>query len=96
MSSTYLSSATGVTSVRITVDGVAVTVANGVPLAAALLAAGVRRLRSSPRLGAARGGFCYMGTCQECMLEVDGARVQSCQVPVRAGMVVALGGSMPA
>jgi sarcosine oxidase subunit alpha len=58
----------------------------GESLAAALLAAGVRRLGEGP--GAPRAAFCMMGTCQQCLVRVDGAIAQACIVPVRAGMVV--------
>lgn len=96
MSSTRLRGVRDAPCVRITVDCASVAVADGLPLVAALLAAGLPRLRASPLLGAARGGFCFMGTCQECVVLVDGARVQACLVPVRAGMVVTLGGRAPA
>jgi len=56
----------------------------GESLAAALLAAGVRRLGEGP--GAPRAAFCMMGTCQQCLLRVDGALAQACLVPVRAGL----------
>ncbi|SDE28596.1 2Fe-2S iron-sulfur cluster binding domain-containing protein [Paraburkholderia lycopersici] len=68
---------------------------NGQPLAvpgdrsvaAALLAAGVSRFRSTPVSGAARAPFCMMGACFECLVEIDGVPSrQSCMVPVRAGM----------
>jgi sarcosine oxidase subunit alpha len=58
----------------------------GESLVAALLAAGVRRLGEGP--GAPRAAFCMMGTCQQCLVRVDGAIAQACIVPVRAGMVV--------
>lgn len=58
----------------------------GESLAAALLAAGVRRLGEGP--GAPRAAFCMMGTCQQCLVRVDGRLMQACLVPVRAGMVV--------
>jgi sarcosine oxidase subunit alpha len=58
----------------------------GESLAAALLAAGVRRLGEGP--GAPRAAFCMMGTCQQCLVRVDGAIAQACIVPVRAGIVV--------
>jgi sarcosine oxidase subunit alpha len=57
----------------------------GESLAAALLAAGVRRLGEGP--GAARSLFCMMGTCQQCLVRVDGRLAQACLVPVRAGLV---------
>ncbi len=57
----------------------------GESLAAALLAAGVRRLGEGP--GAPRAAFCMMGTCQQCLVRVDGRLAQACLVPVRAGLV---------
>jgi hypothetical protein len=68
---------------------------NGVPLAvpgqgsvaAALLAAGALRFRSTPVSGAPRAPYCMMGVCFECFLEIDGvANRQACLVPVRPGM----------
>jgi predicted molibdopterin-dependent oxidoreductase YjgC len=63
----------------------------GENLACALMAAGIRRLRSSPRAHADRGAFCMMGVCQECLVRVDGRVTTACTEPVRAGMVVELG-----
>ena len=60
----------------------------GESVAAALLSAGIRRLRASPRAGGARGLFCAMGVCQECVVLVDGRTAAACQEPVRAGMRV--------
>jgi hypothetical protein len=58
----------------------------GESLAAALLASGVLRLGEGP--GAPRALFCMMGTCQQCLLRVDGKLAQACLTPVRAGLVV--------
>lgn len=77
--------------VRIVVDGVDRQVEAGLPLASALLAEGLRRLRVSPRLGAPRGAFCFMGVCQECLVTVDERLSRACQTPVREGMRVDLG-----
>lgn len=74
--------------VALWVDGQAVGAFAGESLAAALLAAGKRTLRQSPRAGTPRGLFCMMGACQECLLRVDGTRVLACQVSVRDGMRV--------
>jgi sarcosine oxidase subunit alpha len=60
----------------------------GESLAAALLAAGVRRLGEGP--GAPRAAFCMMGTCQQCLVRVDGRLAQACLTPVRAGMSVSV------
>jgi sarcosine oxidase subunit alpha len=49
-------------------------------------------LRASPRAGAARGAFCHMGVCQECVLHVDGVLRQACLTFVREGMRVELRG----
>jgi NADH dehydrogenase/NADH:ubiquinone oxidoreductase subunit G len=73
----------------ITVDGTPVACRSGESLAAALLAAGFLTFRSAPRSGAARGPFCGMGVCFECLVEVDGAPArQACLTPVQAGMRV--------
>ncbi len=80
--------------VSILVDGAIVSAIPGENVAAALFAAGVLRLRSSPRAGAARGMFCLMGSCQECVVWVDGRRVTACQEPVRAAMKIGTG-AMP-
>jgi D-hydroxyproline dehydrogenase subunit gamma len=79
------------TLVRIEVDGGLVTTQAGRVLAAALLEAGIRRLRCSPRAVLARGAFCMMGVCQECVVELNGVVEQSCLVSVAEGMVVRLG-----
>jgi aerobic-type carbon monoxide dehydrogenase small subunit (CoxS/CutS family) len=45
-------------------------------------------LRRSPGLDQARGMFCLMGVCQECLVQVDGELVPSCMEPVREQMQV--------
>ncbi len=73
---------------RFSFDGQAVTGFAGESVAAALMAAGLRCLRDSPRDGAPRGAFCWMGVCQECIVTVDGVRRPACQLPVGDGLVV--------
>lgn len=75
---------------QILVDGVPVEATPGQSVAAALMAAGILRLRSSPRQNAPRGAFCLMGVCQECVLHFDGIALPACQVPVRPGLSVVL------
>jgi len=70
--------------VPFTWDGQALRAPAGESLAAALIAAGVRRLGEGP--GAPRAAFCMMGTCQQCLVRVDGRLAQACLVPVRAGL----------
>jgi hypothetical protein len=61
---------------------------SGVNLAASLFDAGIRTLRASPRLHQPRGMFCLMGSCQECLVMVDGQRRLACQIAVTAGLRV--------
>jgi ferredoxin len=58
----------------------------GESLAAALLAAGLRRLGEGP--GAPRAALCMMGVCQQCLVRVEGRPAQACLVLVRAGLLV--------
>ena len=60
----------------------------GQSVAAALFASGVKTLRVSPRAHQPRGMFCLMGSCQECLVMIDGRRVLACQTPVSAGLSV--------
>jgi predicted molibdopterin-dependent oxidoreductase YjgC len=72
-----------------TFDGVEVKGRLGEPIAAALLAAGIRVLRTMPRFGDARGCYCMVGRCTDCMVEVDGVpSVRACLTPVAAGLDV--------
>ncbi len=79
---------------RVVVDGQPVPAHAGEMLVAALMAAGLLRLRDSPRRGGPRGAFCLMGACQECAILIDGRLQQACQVSVRDGMQVLLRGSL--
>jgi hypothetical protein len=61
----------------------------GDTVAAALLAGSHWRFRSTPVSGAARGPFCMMGICFDCLVEIDGvANRQACMVEVRDGMQI--------
>jgi predicted molibdopterin-dependent oxidoreductase YjgC len=72
-------------------DGQPVVAYEGESLACALACAGIRALRSSPRSRAPRGMFCLMGSCQECVVRIDGRIAPACQEPVREGMDVRSG-----
>jgi hypothetical protein len=75
--------------VEFTFDGAAVSGRDGEPIAAALFAAGYRVLRTMPRFGDARGGYCMIGRCTDCLVVVDGLpNVPACRTPVSAGQVV--------
>ena len=62
----------------------------GENLAAVLMAGGVLALRWSPRLKGARGVFCLMGVCQECLVRVNGTLLQACLVRVKDGLTIEL------
>ena len=69
-------------------DGQAFDLTVGIPLASALLAAGVRDFRNTPVSGAPRAPYCMMGACYDCLVEIDGVTRQSCMVSVSEGLVV--------
>lgn len=75
--------------VPFTFDGRPLTGFRGEPLLAALLAGGVRVLRTMPKSGEARGGYCLVGRCTDCAVVVDGLpNVRACREPLRDGMAV--------
>ena len=75
--------------VTVTVDGREITAVEGEPIAAALLAHGLRVMRKTPRFGEPRGIFCGIGRCTDCIMTVDGVpNVRTCVTPVQAGMVI--------
>ena len=70
-------------------DGETVEGMTGVPLAAALMAAGKVQIARSPKFHRPRGPACFRGACDGCLLRVDGEpNVLSCLVPLKGGMVV--------
>jgi hypothetical protein len=61
----------------------------GEPIAAALLATGHRVFRTMPRYGDARGGYCMVGRCADCLVVVNGVtNVRACVTPVAEGLDV--------
>jgi len=58
-------------------------------IAAALYAAGVMALGTSPVLHRPRGLFCAIGNCSSCLMVVDGEpNIRVCVVKVQQGMKV--------
>jgi len=77
----------GTSAVPVTIDGRSFAARAGDTVAATLLAAGVKACRTTPVSGAARGPFCLMGVCFDCLVTIDGRpNQQGCLVPVREGM----------
>ena len=61
----------------------------GEPIAASLMAHGIRILRYDRTTQEPRGVFCGIGHCYECRVTVDTTRdVRSCLAPVRDGMQI--------
>src|SRR5689334_350367 len=61
----------------------------GETVAAALTAAGILSIRRT-RTGGARGLFCGMGVCQDCLVEIDGISDQrACMTKLEPGMRIA-------
>ena len=71
----------------ITIDGEALTVPEGISVAAALALTSDPTTRQAVN-GELRAPFCGMGVCQECRVTVDGLRVLACQTLCRTGMQI--------
>ena len=75
--------------VAFTIDGRPANARAGDSVAAALLANGVTVCRNTPVSGAARGPYCMMGVCFDCLVTIDGTgNRQGCQIRVAPGMAV--------
>lgn len=73
----------------IIVDGQKVSAIEGEPIAAALMAAGIKKFRETPKHHKPRGIFCAIGRCTDCVMVVDGIpNVRTCVTPVKDGMIV--------
>lgn len=61
----------------------------GEPVAAALMAQGVKIHRYTAKLHMPRGIFCAIGRCTDCVMVVDGEpNVRTCITPLKEGMKV--------
>jgi ferredoxin len=80
------------------IDGVPSQARLGDSILTALLTAGAR-VRLSDFGDGHRSGFCLMGACHDCIVQLDdGRRVRACATPVEPGMNVLteLPGAIPA
>lgn len=74
---------------RLSFDGRTIEARQGDSVAVALLANGIDVFRATPVSAAPRGPWCLMGSCFDCLVNVDGvANRQACLVEVREGMTV--------
>lgn len=76
--------------VAVTFAGQELRLPLGANLAAALLGAGIATFRHTPASGAARGPFCMMGACFDCLVEVDGVTRQACMMEVTPDLVLSM------
>ena len=75
--------------VAIEFEGDRVEAAVGDSVAAALLAAGAVRTRTTAVTGSPRAPYCMMGVCFDCLMVIDGVESrQACMVTVAEGMIV--------
>ncbi|MFZ5824813.1 MAG: (2Fe-2S)-binding protein [Bacillota bacterium] len=75
--------------VRFSFNGRPVEGREGEPIAAALLAAGIKTLRRTCHTDDPRGLYCGIGHCFECRVTVNGeGGIRSCLTPVAEGMRV--------
>jgi predicted molibdopterin-dependent oxidoreductase YjgC len=73
----------------VTIDGKSFAARDGDTVAATLLAAGLADCRTTPVSGSARGPFCMMGVCFDCLVVIDGQpNQQGCMIPAREGMQI--------
>ena len=74
--------------VKIRFEGVLIKAEEGETVACSLLRSGFYHFRSAG-LKDLRGPYCMMGTCFECLLEIDGKpNCQACQTVVSEGMEI--------
>ena len=79
--------------ITLTIDGALLTVLQGDTLLTAMLIHG-RRLRISEFGDGPRAGFCLMGACQDCWVDLDdGHRLRACSSLAADGMVIDTGSS---
>ncbi len=87
----------GAEPVRFTFDGTPMLAEAGQTVGAALLAAGVRSWRVTRSGGRPRGLFCGIGTCFDCLVDVNEDRaVRACLVRLRDGDKVRTSASLGA
>ncbi|MFA9396175.1 MAG: (2Fe-2S)-binding protein [Halodesulfovibrio sp.] len=74
----------------IEIEGVPLEVPEGTTVAAAIFGyAKQSDCRTSFVSGEKRSGYCFMGVCHECLVEIDGKpNQQACVITVREGMKV--------
>jgi predicted molibdopterin-dependent oxidoreductase YjgC len=79
----------GVRKVTISVNGREIEAIEGEPIAAAIMAAGIKVLRYTPKRNSPRGVYCAIGRCTDCVMKVNGVpSIRTCITPVEQGMII--------
>ena len=75
--------------VNITVNGKQVLAYEGEPIAAALVASGIKVFRRTQKFKNPRGLYCAIGRCTDCIMNVNGVpSIRTCITPVEDGMII--------
>ena len=75
--------------IALSVDGAALAARRGDTLLTAMLAGGLGYVRTSEFGDGGRAGFCWMGACQDCWVQVEGRGVvRACSTLAEPGMAV--------
>jgi predicted molibdopterin-dependent oxidoreductase YjgC len=75
--------------IEIEVDRKTIPAVPGEMISSALIAAGIKVFRRTPKKAETRGYFCGIGQCTDCMMTVDDVpSVRTCITPVRKGMKI--------
>lgn len=74
--------------VKLMLDGAAITAMTGDTVLSAILLH-TQRVRDTEFSGEPRAGFCLMGACQDCWVQLEeGTRIRACSTFVKEGMRV--------
>jgi len=75
--------------VQITFEGKSLRVRKGKTVMASVMTADLEHTRTTAISHSKRSGYCQMGVCFDCLMEIDGIpNQQACMIEVRDGMVV--------
>jgi predicted molibdopterin-dependent oxidoreductase YjgC len=78
--------------IQISIDGTSIAVPAGLSIAAALMSADLISWRETRINAEARGVFCGIGACFDCLVTVNGQRnIRACLEQVRDGDVITTG-----
>lgn len=78
--------------VKIFFEEAEISAEEGEPVAVALMAAGIKDFRMTRKSHEARGVYCAIGRCTDCMMVIDGQpNTRTCVTPVVEGMSIKRG-----